>query len=89
MRGNRLAGKVLRGQAGNKLAGHAEEAAESGFAEERAVPIDGMGVKAGEQAERAADSEHAFQFDPDAHGANGDNKLARLSPQGDRPRQRG
>jgi hypothetical protein len=67
MRGNRLAHKVLCGQAGNKVAGQAEEAAESGFAQKGAVQIDGMGVKAGEQARGAADSEHAVQFNPDAH----------------------
>jgi hypothetical protein len=67
MRCNRLAGEVLRGQAGDELAGHAKEAAESGFAKERAVQIDGMGVKAGEEAKGAADPEHAMQFDPDAH----------------------
>ena len=43
MRGNRLAGEVLRGQAGDKLAGHVEEAAESGFAKERAVEIEAAG----------------------------------------------
>src|ERR1019366_10193347 len=89
MRGNRLAGKILGGHAGHELAGHAKEAAESGFAHKGPVPIDGMGIKAGEQARGAADSEHAVQFNPDAHGANGDSELARLSPQGNRPRRRG
>jgi hypothetical protein len=89
MRGIRLADKIRCGQAWNKLAGHAKEGAETGFTQKGAVPIDGMGVKAGQQAKGAADPEHAVQFDPDAHRANGRSELARLSPQGNRPRRRG
>lgn len=82
--GDDLAGEGIGCQAVGERRVDSHEAAIAGLAEERRVPVEGVGAEAEPRCEARADTEDAGQLDEDTRAGDFEDELALLSPCWDR-----